>query len=392
MNCAGTEKSFLSFLSCLDFDKFDVTLVLAKKTGLLLDMLPPQVKVVLMEKYGDHFLISGKNAAKNLFNTFVKKNPFTLFELAPYVVRNTFANEAQHISIATKLWLHFMHKIPPVEGEYDVAVAYWGDWSMFFMCDKVKAKKKIAWLHFDYANPPRDDEIYLKYFRQCDKIVTVSKLVDDSLKNKLPEIADKCVMMENITNPEQLNELADIGETYPDKDYKGKRILTIGRIGEQKGLDLAVPAIKRLADEGYDFRWYVLGDGEADYKQMLNNLIKENGVEDRMVFLGTTQNPYAYLRNCDIYAQPSRHEGKPIAVEEAKIMARPIFASHYLRAPEQLDGERFGIIRDIGTDGIYDGIKALLDSPELCEKLTSTLKAQSFGNKDEIKKFYEMLG
>ena len=43
MNCAGTEKSFLSFLSALDFERFDVTLLLAKKEGLLMDQLPPQV-------------------------------------------------------------------------------------------------------------------------------------------------------------------------------------------------------------------------------------------------------------------------------------------------------------------------------------------------------------
>ena len=60
MNCAGTEKSFLSFLSCLDFDRYDVTLLLAKREGLLLDQLPKEVKVILIEKYGDLFLLSAR--------------------------------------------------------------------------------------------------------------------------------------------------------------------------------------------------------------------------------------------------------------------------------------------------------------------------------------------
>ncbi len=390
MNCAGTEKSFLSFLSCLDFDRYDVTLLLAKEEGLLLDQLPKQVKVTVMEKYGEMFLLSGKNAAKTLINCFVKENPLTLFEIFPYFVKTFFAKGEKRSSAATWMWLHFMNKMPEIKEEYDVAVAYWGDRTMFYMCDKVKAKKKLAWLHFDYANPRRDDSIYLGYFKKCDSIVTVSKLVDESLKATLPEIADRTVMMENITNPRQIWDLALRGETFPDAGYVGKRVLTVGRISDQKGIDLAIPALKRLRDDGFELRWYILGDGEEDYKQYIVNLLLEYGVADMMIFLGTTQNPYSYLRDCDIYAQPSRHEGKPIAVEEAKIMYKPILATHYLSAPEQLEDGRLGVICDIDSDAIYEGMKRLLTDEKLCDTLSENLKATKFGNPEEIEKFYKM--
>lgn len=391
MNCAGSEKSFLSFLSCLDFERFDVTLLLAKREGLLLDQILENVRVQVMEKYGDMFLLSGKNAAKTLINCFVKKNPLTLFEIFPYFVKTLFSKGEKRSSAATKMWLHFMKKMPEITEPYDVALAYWGDRTMFYMCDKVNAAKKIAWLHFDYANPPRDDSIYLEYFRKCDKVVTVSQLIDDSLKSKLPEIADRTVMMENITNPKQIWDLALRGESFPDTHFTGKRILTIGRIGEQKGLDLAVPALKRLREENFDVRWYVLGDGDEDYKKYMAQLLLDNGVADMMIFLGTTQNPYSYLRDCDIYAQPSRHEGKPISVEEAKIMYKPIFVTHYLSAPEQLEGGELGVIGEISSEGIYEGIKKLLTDEKLCDTLSERLSKHPFGNADEINKFYEML-
>ena len=384
MNCAGTEKSFLSFLSALDFSRFDVTLLLAKREGLLMDQLPDKVRVIVMEKYGDMFLLSGKNAVRTLTDCFVKENPASIFEIFPYFVGSVFTKGAKRSSIATKMWLHFMEKMPEIKEEYDVAVAYWGDRTMFYMCDKVKAKKKIAWLHFDYANPPRDDDIYRRYFAKCDKVVTVSKLVDESLKAHLPDIAPRCVMMENITNPRQIWDLALRGDTFPDTHFTGKRILTIGRIGEQKGLDLVVPVLKRLRDENYDVRWYVLGNGDTEYKQYLSGLLLDAGVADMMLFLGTTTNPYSYLRDCDIYAQPSRHEGKPISVEEAKIMYKPILATRYLSAPEQLEDGALGVLCDISTDGIYD-------SPELCDSLTETLSRRKFGNSGEIEKFYEMI-
>ena len=391
MNCAGSEKSFLSFLSCLDFERFDVTLLLAKREGLLMDQLPPEVRVEVMEKYGDMFLLSGKNAARTLIDCFVKANPLTLFEILPYFLGSVFTKGERRASIATKMWLHFMEKMPAVKESYDIAVAYWGDRTMFYMCDKVKADKKIAWLHFDYKNPPRDNDIYLPYFKKCDKVVTVSAAIDESLRSELPEISDRCVMMENITNPKQIWDLALRGESYPDAHFHGKRILTIGRISEQKGLDLVVPVLKRLREENYDIRWYVLGDGEESYKQQLSEKLLDAGVADMMLFLGTTPNPYSYLRDCDIYAQPSRHEGKPISVEEAKIMYKPILATRYLSAPEQLENGELGVLCDVSSDGIYEGIKKLLDSPALCDRLTETLSRRKFGNSGEIEKFYDMI-
>lgn len=391
MNCAGSEKSFLSFLSCLDFSRFDVTLLLAKREGLLLDQIPKEVRVEVMEKYGDMFLLSGKNAVKTLTDCFVRENPLTLFEIFPYFVGSVFTKGEKRASIATKMWLHFMEKMPAVKEEYDVAVAYWGDRTMFYMCDKVKAKKKIAWLHFDYKNPPRDNDIYLPYFKKCDRVVTVSKAIDDSLRSELPQIADRCVMMENITNPKQIWDLALRGETFPDTHFTGRRILTIGRIGEQKGLDLVVPVLKKLREENYNVRWYVLGDGDKEYKDHLSEMLVDAGVADMMLFLGTTPNPYSYLRDCDIYAQPSRHEGKPISVEEAKIMYKPIMVCDYLSAREQLENGALGVICQISSEGIYEGIKKLLDSSALCDRFTETLAKRKFGNSGEIEKFYGML-
>ncbi len=391
MNCAGTEKSFLSFLSCLDRERFDVTLLLAKKEGLLLDQVPSWVKIRVLEKYGDMFLLSGKNAAATMFNCFVKENPLSLFEISPYFIKTLFSKGEKRSSIATKMWIHFMKKMEKIEENYDVAVAYWGDRTMFYMCDMVKADKKITWLHFDYANPPRDDSIYESYFKACHKVVTVSDTIDASLKNKLPQIADRCVMMENITNPEQIWSFANHGDSFPDKDFDGKRILTIGRISDQKGLDLVVPVLKRLREENINVRWYVLGDGEPEYKAYMSELLNSSGVSDMMVFLGTTQNPYSYLKDCDIYAQPSRHEGKPISVEEAKIMCKPILASRYLSAPEQLEGGELGVLCDISSEGIYEGIKKLLGDDALCSALSEKLASRKFGNSEEIEKFYRMI-
>ena len=390
MRCGGSEKSFLSFVNCLDFDRFEVDLVLAKKDGLFMAQLPKQINVIKMEKYGEHFLLSNKNAVSCLFNTFIKKNPFYAFDILPYFAKAVLCRKSWS-DTGGRLWVHMMQKLKPLDKKYDIAVAYWGDRTMFYMIDKVKADKKITWLHFDYAHPKRDNELYLKYFSKCDAIVNVSTLVDEALKSELPQLNDKCLVIENINNPILINQLAEAGERFPDADYKGKRILTVGRIAEQKGYDFAVKAMSLLKNDGIDVKWYVLGDGDEDYKAYIRSLTEEYDVADRFVFLGTTPNPYSYMAQCDIYAQPSRFEGKPISVEEAKILKKPIVAANYLSAPEQLANGKYGMIAEMSGEGVYEKLKILLTDPTASAELTAELSKHDFSNTSEIEKFYNII-
>ncbi len=389
MNCAGSEKSFLSFVNTLDLDKFDVDLILAKKEGLFLSSIPKEVNVIEMGHFGELFKLSSKNAFSLIFNTYIKKNPLYAFDILPYFVPLVLSRK-KRARIATKMWLHLMKKMKAIETEYDIAVAYWGDRTMFYMIDKVKAKKKITWLHFDYSFPKRDNDIYLPYFEKCDAIVNVSTAVDDALKRELPSLTDKCLVIENINNPDLIEKMSSEGDTFSD-DFDGKRILTIGRIADQKGYDLAIPALKRIIEEGYKVRWYVLGAADDDYGSYIKGLVNENGLEESFVFLGTTANPYRYLADCDLYAQPSRYEGKPISVEEAKMMKKPILASRYLSAGEQLEEGRLGHLCDISTEGIYAALKELLDNPELSKGYIKALSERDFSNRNEIEKFYGII-
>lgn len=390
MNNAGTEQSFLSFVNCLDFNKYDVDLILAKNQGLFMPLIDKRVNVKFMPEFGDLFLLSGKNAFANLFNTFVKKNPLMLFEIAPYFVKQL--NKKLRVRAAIQLFIKMMDKIAPVEQEYDAALAYWGDRTMFYMIDKVpNARKKIAWMHFDYGLLRSDDEIYLEYFKKCDNIINVSTAVDDALKARFPEIADKCLVIENITSADFIRKRALEHDSFADTHFKGLRLLTIGRITEQKGLDMIPEILARLKQDKYNLRWYILGSGDENIKTQVITRAMELGVAEMLIFLGASINPYPYMRDCDIYIQPSRYEGKPISVEEAKIMRCPIVCANYLSAPEQLDNGRFGLIAEIDPESLYLNIKRLLDSPGLRESFTQTLAQEDFGNESEINKFYEIL-
>ena len=390
MNPAGTEKSFLSFINCINFDEYEVDLLLAKKEGLFLELIPPQVNVRVVEEYGDLFLLSGKNAASLLYNTFIKRHFASIFSIIPFFIKSILSPSTKHIS-GNRFWIKFMQKyLPPLKEHYDAAIAYWGDRTMFYMLDKVSADKYITWLHFDYANPPRDDKTYLEYFSKCDYIVTVSSIVNDALVAKLPFIKDKCCVIENINNSKLIKDLSLENKHFPDHDiFTGTRILSVGRMSYQKGHDMLIPVLARLKKEGYPIRWYIIGEGEMRDNLALQAM--DNDIVDTLFLLEPTTNPYPYMRDCDIYAMPSRFEGKPISVEEAKILGCPIMITNYDSASEQLNGGKYGMIVPISAEGIYEGIKQLLDDKELRDRYTDTLMKTNFDNSDEVNKFIAML-
>ena len=403
---AGTEKAFLSFARRLDFERYDVTLLLARAEGPLLSEIPPQIRVRELgkERFGDFFLLSGANAAKNMFDCFIRNNPLTAFEILPYFVRILFSRGKKRQDTATRMWVEMAKKhLPQVtlgeDGEprfdntgkeYDVCAAYWGDRTMFWMCDRAAAKKKLAWLHFDYFNPPREDELYLDYFRRCDAVVTVSGAIDASLKKALPAVADRCVLMENLRDVDLLRKKMIEGDGFEDRCYTGKRILSVGRICEQKGFDMIIPVLRRFAREGRELRWYIIGGGSEEDVNALKGAAVENGVADRLMLLGEKENPYGYFRECDLYVQPSRHEGKPITVEEAKMLRCPILVTNYLSASDQLDGGRLGCICDISPDGIYDGVRKMLDDEEMTGEFVRRLSEIDFSNEKEMEVFYRL--
>ena len=371
MNAAGTEKSFLSFSKHIDYERYDVELLLASKTGEFLKFVPPQIKITTMGKWGWIFDITKDNAVSLITKNVIKKNPFFAFSLVPYIIKMK-RGGVSRLYAANRLWVKLMKKMPIREEEYDIALAYWGDHTMFYMVDKVNAKKKISWLHFDYDEPPREDALYLPYFEKNDKIVTVSNEIKNSVIKKFPSLESKTVVIENLIDEDDIKRKAK-EETDFVGDFDGIKILSIGRLCEQKGFDLAIPAVARLFREGENVRYYIIGEGSGEYKQKLLDTVRENGAEDYVRFLPRTDNPYKYMARCDIYLQPSRHEGKPISVEEAKVLCLPICVTEYKSAREQLGDGSLGFICEISEEGIYNGLKTLLSDKDKREGYKSAL-------------------
>lgn len=193
----------------------------------------------------------------------------------------------------------------------------------------------------------------------------------------------------DINNPRLIIDMAYLGNGYEDQ-FNGVRILTIGRLAYQKGYDFALEACKKLKDKNINFRWYALGKGPL--QKEIEDYINQNGLSEHFVLLGVKSNPYPYIKQADIYVQPSRFEGFGIAIAEARMLDIPVVTTRFDAVYNQMVHGKNGLIVDMNAEAITDGILQLLEDSSLKDEITKYLKAEKKGNIEEIDKVYELLG
>ncbi len=272
-----------------------------------------------------------------------------------------------------------------INKKYDVAIGYLEKTPIYFCVDKVNAKKKIGFIHNDYDKLGMDPEIDQKYFDKLGNIVTVSEECASVLKQRFPVYKDKVEVMYNIVSPKVINKMSS---NHLNIKYRGVNLVSLGRLHQQKGFELAIEACKNLIDSGYKIKWHVIGEGEERTK--LEKLIKANRLEENFILLGLKENPYPYIKNADIYVHPSRFEGKSIAIDEAKILNKPIVVTNFTTVKDQIKDQETGLIVDMTSSSIAEGIKRLLDDDHLRGKLTNNLSKEKLGTESEIEKLYKL--
>lgn len=385
MGSGGGERSLLTLLQLMDYDKYDVDLMLFNPSGLFMDMIPKCVNIKPFGKEYDRFTLPFKESLKSYMLKGSFKGAYNRFKYSK-TVNGKGGSTLYRDQLAWKyMRCAFENTLP----EYDVAIGYLEGKPNFFVADCVKAKIKIGYVHNDYNKLKMDRELDGKFFEKMNIIVSVSEKCCDVLKEVFSEYADKVRMIENITSPVVLKSMSE-GDVTEYKNKPGKTLLTIGRLSQQKGYDIAVDAAEILAKNGVDFKWFAIGKGEL--QAQIEQKIREKNLEDKFILLGERANPYPYIAGCDIYVQPSYFEGKSIAIDEAKCFAKPIVATKFTTVLDQLADGETAVLAEVDAASVAEKIMQLISDKELCESLSENLKKEKLGNEEEIENFYEMLG
>lgn len=384
MEIGGVERSLIGLLNSIDYDEFEVDLFLLSHTGEFMPLIDkrtrllPEDKKLSLISWSIVALIRKGHLGMALIRLFSK----IYGDLRAKITKNDTLN----ITICKKL----VSKISkPLPDHYDIALGFLGP--HYFLEEKVDADLKIGWVHTDYANinEKPDVKYTLPMWNRLHYIACVSENVKQSFDSVYPSLTDKTIIIENIVSSEFIKSQANLFEAEREMPEEGYvRILSVGRFCTAKAFDEAVVSCSILVKRGYKIKWYLIGYGPDEH--LIKEKIKELHMKDYMIILGKRDNPYPYIKACDIYAQPSRYEGKAVTVTEAQILNKPVLITRYATAASQIKEGIDGYICDMGAVGVANGLEYLINHKEVRERLIANTKEQKYSNPEEVEKIIQL--
>ena len=404
MHLGGAEISLIGLLQALDQEKVDVDLFVYSHEGYLMTCIPeyvnllPEIKsysmlerpMVEVLSKGHLGVLAARLWSKHLASNYIKKRKIT-----------------KENSVGMGYLGKYFNKIVPdinPSVTYDLAISFLIPHNI--VLDHVKAKKKICWIHTDYSNVKINQEVEFPVWSRYDYIASISSRVTNSFIKIFPSLKNKIIEIENILSPDFVRKRA---EEYIITNFEGDiNLLSIGRFCEAKNYDNIPDICKRMltilkskANENENInkklsstlplslKWYIIGFGPDE--ELIHQKIAEAGMQEHVIILGKKENPYPYIKACDIYVQPSRYEGKSVTVREAQMLCKPVVVTNYPTASSQIEDGVDGVIVPLDNDGCAKGLADFILDKAKQKEIDSYLKKHDYGNIKETEKIYELL-
>lgn len=365
----GAEKVLTTFLKHLPEDKYEIDLLLNLYSGKYLAEIPNWINVIYLNK--------GEMITTNRPQDIPQK----AFRVVYQKLLKTFPSLLYQFILKGK--------------KYDIEFA-----AIHGMRDDVlnspnKFSKKIVWIHNDLRKTEfhdyTDDEI--RKFFGFDKIMVISEQIQQDFENMARSENDKnrIVRIYNPLDTQEIFNKAELEQNQYDFSNGEPVFVSVGTVFPQKGFDRLLKAHKRLLDEGVKHRVLILGNG-YDFENV-KKLKSELGVDETATMLGFTDNPYPFFKAADFFILSSRYEGFPTVLYEALVLEKPIVATDVSGVKEMLFDGELGMIVENSEEGIYQGMKHILQRPELVKNYQNKIAnfTQPFSLENSVKKIQEIL-
>ena len=382
LSCGGAEKSLVSLLQLIDYSKYNVDLYLFKHEGFLMNQLHSEVNLLPQPKEFQYFDMPFTQVAKECLSSFNFKILIARFRMSMMLQSEKIPAVREQ-----KAWQFVGPCLKKIDKEYHATIGYLEKNPNYFCVDKVNAKIKIGFVNNDYKLLMLDKSIDIPYFEKLDYIVTVSEACEEILIDSFPNFKGKIKMMYNILTEKTIHALAD--EPISDFDESKINIVSLGRLNYQKAFDLAIEACAILVERGVGIKWYILGDGEDRSK--LEKHIADKKLQNHFILLGIKENPYPYIKKATLYVQTSRFEGKSVAIDEAKILHKPILVTNFPSAKDQIENGANGSIVSMDANSIANGIQQLVTDTATMNLFVNNLKKEQLGTEGEMSKLYDLI-
>lgn len=364
LTIGGSEKSLVSILNILDYDKYDVDLLMLKRGEVFEKYVPNKVNILDIPKYYE--FLGNKKIKISPF----KKMKYIYCRIKCSIQLRTNRYKKQVINNQQIFYKNQKNILEKLDKRYDVAIAYAQGFPTYLVADKINASKKIAWINCDYTATLYDKKMDEGFYDKFNKIIAVSENGKQSIINVNKKYEKKIEVIRDIVDSKLIRKMSK--EKIKKFDKKYINILTVARLViTYKGYDILIKTAKLLKKNNYKFKWYVIGDGPD--KKEIEKLIKHYNLSNEIILLGSKSNPYPYMKECDIYVQTSRKEGFGLTVIEAKTLKKPIVCTNFNSAKEIINNNIDGLIVNIDHISIFEGIKKYIKDTEFKRKVQSNL-------------------
>lgn len=284
MEIGGIEKTLLGLLKKIDYEKYDIDLLLLKTDGELIKQIPNSVNIITPYK---NKMLGKICNSKKIIHKIIK-----------------------HI-----LFNYLTGKFISIDKVYDCAISYAGYYPFIdALISKTNAKKKLIWVHTDLTSFFKTNKMYkIRYkltknkYKKYDNIICVSESIKEEFVKLMPKEKYKTLVQWNIIDIEENN------NKYP-KLIGEKIIVSVGRLCLAKRYDRLIEVHKKLIENNINVTTYIAGDGEL--KEHLKSLIKKYNIEESFILLGKQNNIKEIIKQADLFVLTSDYEGLPTVLFE----------------------------------------------------------------------------
>ena len=342
MKIGGVEVALLSVLHRLDYDKYDVDLLLLHDDLELLEQVPPQVQVLYyarMPKGNPTLAIGGMYLLYRLCRSLPGLKGF-----------------APKLSHRVGDMLHRAKIRKNIKKEYDTVIGYKQGEAEAFAARYFNCRNKIVFYHHGLLI---DEQLHQTCYAKVEKVVAVSRGVADMLKQRYPMYSPKITVIANHIDTDAVLQKAKL---YPVEKPTALCIATVGRFVKEKRYDLVVEAAKYLKGQGQsDFIWWLIGDGAE--LETIRQQIADAGLQNSVLLLGSMENAMPYIAAADVYVQPSDGESFGLAMQQALILNTKVVTSRTIGGMLLVQNGQNGFYVNQAAESIASGIQKALQLP-----------------------------
>lgn len=370
----GTMTSLFNLLSLIDKDKIEAHLFLQKHTG------------VLLSRAKEFNLLPQERIISSITRTRQELNGCGI---KAFFVRGCYVILHKLFGVKKANKFFYKKSVKKLNNKYDVVVAY-QEGHIADYVQHIKAPKRVAWCHTAYnyfVTQANQEEYWQRVYSKFNHVACVSQVVLNSIVNVLNYPKNQIEVLYN-TIPKQF--IIDRAKEKMDIAKQRLTFVSSGRYVFIKRFDRIVLAARKLKEEGIDFIWYLLGNGEKF--QEISTMIKENDLQGCVIQVGAVENPFVYYKIADCFVMASETEGQPMVLNEALTLGIPVITTEFPSSKEVVGNKPYGMIVANNDDEFVKGVAEYVKDEQLRHDLKEGAKSFIYDNQSILDRVYKILG